>query len=82
MAAGPFLDFVIEFTDGIDTLRRSTVRALGVAVDGDEVVFFNQWPTETLVGVRIPLTRIRRVTTNAEAKGLKDGMPPWTPPQP
>jgi hypothetical protein len=80
MSLGSFLDFVVEFRDGDGALRTSTIRSLGVMLDGDDVVMFNQPPGERVVGARIPLARIERISTDAAPRSINDGMPPWRSP--
>ena len=60
-------NFVVEMVSG----PPATVRAIGMGMDGDEVVFFNRWPTgggPPRAGTRIDRTRVLSVTTDCTAR--------------
>ena len=63
-------DFVVDMVSG-DPVR---IRALGVAMDGDQVVFFNHWPTggSRPVGTRIERSRLVSVTTDCAARTARE----------
>ena len=63
--------FVVEMVGG----SPAAVRALGMGMDGDEVVFFNHWPSSggpPRAGTRIKRTRVLSVTTDCTARTAQE----------
>lgn len=56
--------FLVEFVDG----QSMPLRALGMALDGDYLLFFRRWPEDggSPIGHRVPRNRIRRVRIDEE----------------
>ena len=63
-----WIDFTISHEDGTEVKLRSR----GVALDGDELVFFNNWHDAggAPIGTRIRTARVRGVTTDGVPRPL------------
>ena len=63
-----WLDFTISHEDGSEV----TLRSRGVALDGDDLVFFNHWSDRggVPVGTRLAARRVRAVTTDGVPRPL------------
>jgi len=74
-----YIDFRIEFVDGTSL----ETAALGVAVDGDYLLFISRWPEAAGLpnGNRVPRDRVTTVTTTARLStgGFNMGFPPAGP---
>lgn len=62
-----WIDFLVTFSD--QTTR--TIRSRGVALDGEDLLFFNHWTESggTPIGTRVAASRVIEVTTTALPKG-------------
>lgn len=60
----PRTRFLLEVDDG----QRLSIYALGVALDGEHMLFFKRWPETTPTGDRVPRDRIRSITLEEKEK--------------
>jgi hypothetical protein len=61
------MDFQLQFTDG----SIQTIRARGVALDGEYLLFFNHWASEGGIpkATKVPVAGVETVTTAATPTG-------------
>jgi hypothetical protein len=65
-----WMDFTVAYRDG----SAGKIRALGLALDGDDLLFFNHWAQQSPpAGTRVPRANVISITTDAAPRAAREG---------